>query len=252
MQKIIAANWKMYKTRAAAERTALDFAQALAGDDVLSDRQLLVFPSYTNISTVAAVLGKYSHVAVGAQNFYPAKEGAFTGEVSADMLRDAGASWVLTGHSERRHLLGEDDDSVARKTAFALTQGLNVMLCVGETLSERAAGELTDVLSRQIASAFVDLSRDTLFGRLAIVYEPVWAIGTGNVAGQVEIFEAHAATRSLVMRMVGEKGRDIPILYGGSVRPDNAATLVRLDNVDGLLVGGASLEAQSFMQIVKA
>ena len=231
MQKIIAANWKMYKTRAEAAQTARDLAEALA-DGTPHDRLVLVFPPFTDITVVAE---------------------AFTGEISAEMLRDAGATWVLAGHSERRHVFGESDELVARKTAFALTQGFKVMLCVGEMLHEREAGQLGDVLARQLATALELLPealRGTLPGRLALAYEPVWAIGTGKVAGPVEVQEAHAVLRALLADLIGATAAELPILYGGSVKPANASALVGLDNVDGLLVGGASLEAQSFLQII--
>ncbi|WP_165175345.1 triose-phosphate isomerase [Desulfovibrio sp. ZJ369] len=248
MQKIIAANWKMHKTRGEAAQTAKDLAAALAEKN-LEGRQVLVFPPFTAIADVAAAFAGKEVLAVGGQNCYPAEQGAYTGEISPGMLRDAGASWVLTGHSERRHVLGESDAFVADKTAFALAHGLKVMLCVGETLDERVAGRLHEVLSRQLGSAVGPLAQERLAGRLAIAYEPVWAIGTGKVAGPEEVLEAHAETRRLLTEFAGADGSRLPILYGGSVKADNARMLIGLDNVDGLLVGGASLEAQSFAQI---
>lgn len=251
MQKIIAANWKMHKTRGEAAQTAKDLVSALAEKN-LEGRQVLVFPPFTAIADVAAAFAGRETLAVGGQNCYPAEQGAYTGEISPGMLRDAGASWLLTGHSERRHVFGESDDFVAAKTAFALAQGLKVMLCVGETLEERVAGRLHDVLSRQLGSAVSALAHDRLPGNLAVAYEPVWAIGTGKVAGPGEVMEAHAQTRRLLTEFAGSTGSRLPILYGGSVKADNAGMLVGLDNVDGLLVGGASLEAQSFAQIAGA
>lgn len=252
MQKIIAANWKMYKTRPEAAQTVAELTQALAGGTP-HDRLVLIFPPFTSVDVVAAAFRDKKNLAVGGQNFYPVEQGAFTGEISTAMLKNAGATWVLVGHSERRHVFSESDELVARKTAFALEQGFKVMLCVGETLQEREAGQLRDVLSRQLSSALGPLpeaQRGTLAGRLAIAYEPVWAIGTGKVAGPAEVREAHAALRALLAEMLGETAADLPILYGGSVKPTNASALVGLDNVDGLLVGGASLEAQSFLQII--
>ncbi|MDR1776891.1 MAG: triose-phosphate isomerase [Desulfovibrio sp.] len=250
MRKIVAANWKMYKTRGEAEKTASELRVSMT-EETAGGRRVVIFPSFTNIAAVAGVFAGHPSVSVGAQNFYPAVEGAFTGETSLNMLRDLGATWALTGHSERRHILGETDELVARKTAFALQEGFSVMLCIGETLAQREAGELDKVLSRQTESALAALPPDSL-GRLAIAYEPVWAIGTGKVAGPTEALEAHAAVRALVLKLLGDAGRSVPILYGGSVKPDNAATLLELDNVDGLLVGGASLNSQSFLQIVNA
>ncbi|MDR1660382.1 MAG: triose-phosphate isomerase [Desulfovibrio sp.] len=250
MQKIIAANWKMYKSRQEARKTASDLRDMLSAED-LHGKRVVVFPSFTNIPAVLDIFAATPCVTVGAQNFYPAGEGAFTGEISLAMLRDVGVSQVLAGHSERRHLLGEADEFVARKTAFALNRGFSAMLCIGETLAEREAGDLVKVLSRQTGAALANLPEDCL-ARLSIAYEPVWAIGTGKVAGPAEVLEAHAAVRSLVAQILGDAGRGVPILYGGSVRPDNAATLLELDNVDGLLVGGASLNAETFAQIIRA
>ncbi len=166
------------------------------------------------------------------------------------MLLDAGAVWVLTGHSERRHVLGESDELVGRKTAFALEQGLKVMLCIGEKLEEREAGRLEAVLRRQLDSG-LPAGENALESRFAVAYEPVWAIGTGKVAGPDEVLATHAVVRRLLCERLGEAGNGIPILYGGSVKPANAGSLIGLDNVDGLLIGGASLDAQSFVQIIR-
>lgn len=254
MQKIFAANWKMYKTRAQAAQCAEELAAGLRG--MPAGQSVMVFAPFTAISDVAAAFADMPGLFVGGQNCYPAEQGAFTGEISPVMLRDAGAEWVLTGHSERRHIMGEDDAMVARKTVFALENGLNVLLCVGETLAERESGKLHAVLERQLEAVFSAMPESmrggALEGRLAVGYEPVWAIGTGKVAGPVEVIESHAATRSLLLKFAGETANRLPILYGGSVKPNNAAALMALDNVDGLLVGGASLEAQSFLQIIGA
>ncbi len=255
MHKIIAANWKMYKDRTEAATTAGEIAAALP--DVLpKGRQVVIFPPVTSIECVAQAFRGHKSLAVGAQNFYPAPEGAFTGEVSVGMLRDVGAEWVLAGHSERRHIFGETDEMVARKAIFALSHGLKTMLCIGETLEERELGNLYAVLERQLTAFFAarpeGMTGDALVGRLAIAYEPVWAIGTGKVAGPGEVREAHGVTKALLEKFIGETGKKLPVLYGGSVKPDNAGALIALDNVDGLLVGGASLEAQSFLQIIGA
>ncbi|MBQ9453801.1 MAG: triose-phosphate isomerase [Desulfovibrio sp.] len=256
MQNIIAANWKMHKTRAEAAQCSASLANALGAGTTASGALVLVFAPFTCIDVVAGAFAKTSFLACGGQDCYPAAEGAFTGEISPTMLADAGATWVLTGHSERRHVLGEDDALVARKTTFALEQGLNVMLCIGETLEERENGQLRYVLERQLTSVFDampdSLRGDALAGRFAVAYEPVWAIGTGKVAGQAEVLDAHATVRTLLQKLVGATAVDLPILYGGSVKPSNAAGLMSLDNVDGLLVGGASLDAQSFLQIIGA
>ena len=255
MHKIIAANWKMYKDRTEATTTAGEIAAALP--EVLpKERRVIVFPPVTAIECVAQAFCGHKSLTVGAQNFYPAPEGAFTGEVSVGMLRDVGAEWVLAGHSERRHIFGETDEMVARKAIFALSHGLKTMLCIGETLEEREQGNLYAVLERQLTAFFAakpeGMAGDALVGRLAIAYEPVWAIGTGKVAGPGEVREAHGVARALLEKFIGETAKKLPVLYGGSVKPDNAGALIALDNVDGLLVGGASLEAQSFLQIIGA
>lgn len=252
MQKIIAANWKMHKTRPEAAQEAAKIAQSLATGAPLK-RLVVVFPPYTDIATVADAFAGVANTATGGQNFYPAEQGAFTGEISPAMLRDAGATWALTGHSERRHIFDESDEIIAKKTAFGLAQGFKIMLCVGETLEEREKGQLKSVLSRQLSSAIAPLpDRGRLTDRLAIAYEPVWAIGTGKVAGQEEIVDAHATVRSLLSDLIGNSADQMPILYGGSVKPANAASILGLSNVDGLLVGGASLEAASFLEIIRA
>lgn len=254
MQKIIAANWKMHKIRPQAAQTAAQLSQALA-NGTPKGHLVVVFPPYTDISTVADAFSGVANLAVGGQNFYPEQQGAFTGEISIDMLRDAGAVWVLVGHSERRHIFGESDGLIARKTAYSVAQGFKVMLCVGETLEEREAGQLKSVLSRQLSTALaaLDQSRNKRGAdQLVIAYEPVWAIGTGKVAGPDEILVAHAAVRAILKEHVGEGANDMHILYGGSVKPGNAASILALENVDGLLVGGASLEAESFLGILRA
>lgn len=254
MQKIIAANWKMYKTRPQAAQSAQEIAKALK-PGTPHDRLAVLFAPFTDIAVVAESIAGVKNLEVGGQNFYPEEQGAFTGEISPAMLRDAGAQWLLTGHSERRHIFGETDALVARKTAFGLEKGFKVMLCVGEKLEEREAGKLREVLQRQLDSAIQPLdakARAGLAGSFAIAYEPVWAIGTGKVAGPAEVLDAHAVTRGILTDILGVAAQDLPILYGGSVKPENAGALVNLDNVDGLLVGGASLEAKSFLQILGA
>ncbi|MDR2695320.1 MAG: triose-phosphate isomerase [Deltaproteobacteria bacterium] len=249
MPKLMAANWKMYKTAPQARACAEELCRLLpAAPDM---REVLVCPPFTAIAAVAAVFAGKPGFLTGAQNMYPMEEGAFTGEISPEMLKDAGARWVLTGHSERRGVLGESDEQVGAKTAFALAQGLNVVLCIGETLAQREAGQLEQVLARQIAAGLADVPPSCPPLCLAVAYEPVWAIGTGKVAGPGEILEAHAMVRKLLSDKAG-MSRDLRILYGGSVKPDNASEIIGLDNVDGVLVGGASLQAESFSRIVRA
>lgn len=254
MQKIIAANWKMHKIRKQAAETAAALALDLP-NGAPDNRLVVVFPPFTDIATVSEAFLGAQNFATGGQNFYPAEQGAFTGEISPAMLADAGASWALTGHSERRHIFDESDEIVAKKTEFGLSKNLKIMLCVGETLEEREAGQLQQVLKRQLSSAIAPLVKngfDNLEKRLAIAYEPVWAIGTGKVAGPAEIIEAHAEVRKLLKEQLKDVASEMPVLYGGSVKADNATGILALDNVDGLLVGGASLEADSFLKIIKA
>jgi triosephosphate isomerase len=188
----------------------------------------------------------------GAENVYPANEGAFTGEISPVMIKACGASWVLTGHSERRHILGESDEFVGEKTAFALQSGLRVMLCIGETLEERESGLLRNALERQLKLGLKNVPAETPAEALAIAYEPVWAIGTGKTATNDDIVETHAICRELMREIMGARADESPLLYGGSVKPANAGAILTLDNVDGVLVGGASLKADSFTQIINA
>ena len=220
MRTIIAANWKMNKTRTEAKATAHELASILGGAP--DDRDVVVFAPFTALEATREGLDGAPGIFVGAQNMYPAESGAFTGEISPAMLREAGCTWVLTGHSERRHVLGESPDFVGKKTAFALEQGFSVILCIGETLAERKAGKLNSIL------------------------------GTGQTASDEDIRMVHTLVRELLSSLLGSNGIGIQILYGGSVKPDNAKAILSLDNVDGLLVGGASLQAQSFADIVRA
>ncbi|MDR0239642.1 MAG: triose-phosphate isomerase [Deltaproteobacteria bacterium] len=249
LPKLMAANWKMYKATAQARASAEELCTLLPVTP--EQREILVCPPFTAIAAVAAVFAGKPGFLTGAQNLYPKEEGAFTGEISPDMLKDAGARWVLTGHSERRSLFGESDAQVGAKTAFALAQGLNAVLCIGETLDQREAGQLEQVLARQLAAGLADVPPSCPPVCLAVAYEPVWAIGTGKVAGPKEILEAHALVRRLLCEKLG-MSRELRILYGGSVKPDNASEIIGLDNVDGVLVGGASLQAESFSRIVRA
>ena len=250
MKKLMAANWKMYKTGAEAVATLNELAGLLNGQ-APEGREIVIFVPFTALEKASDAMKAIKGGMTGAENMYPAAEGAFTGEISPAMIKACGAAWVLTGHSERRHVLGESDELVGRKTAFALEQGLKVMLCIGEKLEERESGQLEDVLRRQLDSG-LPAGGDALEGRFAVAYEPVWAIGTGKVAGPDEVLATHAVVRRLLCERLGETGNRIPILYGGSVKPANAGNLIGLDNVDGLLIGGASLDAQSFVQIIRA
>ena len=248
MKKIIAANWKMNETRAQGEALARSVAEGIAS--LPDDRQVVIFPPATALDIVTgASMGRFE---TGIQNFYPAENGAFTGEISPAMVHDCGGQWALCGHSERRHIFNEPDELISRKVNFALAHDLKVMLCVGETLEERESGHLNAVLMRQLTSALSGQSSETAVSSIAIAYEPVWAIGTGKTAGPAEIKEAHELIRGDLRTMFASACTELPILYGGSVKPSNAHEILGLDNVDGVLVGGASLEAKSFLAIINS
>ncbi|GMV13469.1 MAG: triose-phosphate isomerase [Polyangiaceae bacterium] len=243
---IIAGNWKMYKGGSAGPELARAIVTA-CGD--LAGVSLVLAPPFTVLAEVVrAVSG--SRVEVAGQNLYPKPEGAFTGEVSAPMLLDAGCKWVIIGHSERRQFFGETDEGVREKTAAAMAAGLRPIVCIGETLAERDAGKTLDVVHRQLDAFSSVLAERPGFGTIA--YEPVWAIGTGKVAGPEQAQEVHHALRQRLTQKDATLGRSTHILYGGSVKPDNASGLLSCPDVDGALVGGASLDAGSFAKIVEA
>lgn len=249
MKKLMAANWKMYKTVAQGVETVSELVGLLEGK-LPVDREVLICPSAFMLAQVGAVAK--GGFAVGAQNFYPAVQGAYTGEVAPDQLLDLDCRYALVGHSERRHVLGETDEFLAEKVAFGLNAGLKIILCIGEKIEERKAGKVEDVLERQLKVGLAGVLTDITAENLAVAYEPVWAIGTGEVAGSVDILAAHAFVRQCLRALVPAVADGIRILYGGSVKPENAAEIIRLDNVDGVLVGGASLKAESFSKIVLA
>jgi triosephosphate isomerase len=240
-----AANWKMYKTVHEAVVFTKEFRRLL--DAGLVD--VVLAPPFTAIHAVAEA-ARNSDIAVAGQDVHWEKEGAFTGEVSPAMLKEAGAEYVVIGHSERRRLFGETDQTVNRKINAALAAGLVPIVCIGETLDEREAGQTLAVLDRQIKDGFDGFSA-TQLGALVIAYEPVWAIGTGRNATPEQAQEAHAHIRGRLRSWFGAPAADhCRILYGGSVKPDNIATLRAQPDVDGALVGGASLDPRSFADIV--
>jgi len=246
-KKFVAGNWKMHTTLAEGR----ELARAIRAEvENVEGVRIAVIPPFTSVAAVAEVL-RGSRIEVGGQDLHWEEKGAFTGEVSAPMLRDAGATVVLVGHSERRQYFGETDESANRKVRAALAAGLSPVLCVGETLDERDAGRTLDVVGRQVRGGLAGLSSAEL-ARVCIAYEPVWAIGTGRTATPEQAQEVHAAVRAILRELGGDVTEAIPILYGGSVKPDNAPALLALSDVDGALVGGASLEASSFSAIVRA
>jgi triosephosphate isomerase (TIM) len=245
-RKLIAGNWKMNKTVAEAEALVAAIKQGVAS----ATSEALVAPPFTSLAAVVAV-AKGSPVAVAAQNMHFERDGAYTGEVSPVMLKDLGVSHVILGHSERRQHFAETDAGVARKTKFAVEHGLVPIACVGETLAEREAGRTMEVVGRQLDAILGALTAEEA-KKIVIAYEPVWAIGTGRVATPEQAQEVHAFIRGRIAAKHGPAVADVVrILYGGSVKPDNVKGLMALPDVDGALVGGASLTAESFLKLVR-
>jgi triosephosphate isomerase len=246
-KKLIAANWKMYKTP---EQTTAFFQEFLPLVATHDRDEIVVCAPYIDLQTaVAAAAG--SNVAVGALNMHWEKEGAFTGEISAPMLNSIGVTHVIIGHSERRQYFNETDDTVNRKLELALESGLTPIVCVGEVLEEREAGLTEDVLRRQCLRAFHGISGRKA-ARLSVAYEPVWAIGTGKTATPAMAADAHLVIRGEAAKAFGEEfAGQLRILYGGSVKPENASALMAEEEIDGALVGGASLDPKSFAKIVQ-
>lgn len=251
---LVAGNWKMNLTRQAAIDLATGVADALG--QVLSPRgpvQSAIFPTAVHLDAVRAALEeRRSTLPVGAQNVWHAADGAFTGEISIGMLRDISISWLLIGHSERRHVIGESDELIRLKTHSAMEAGLTTVLCIGETLEQREASETDAVNEHQLRSALSDLSASCT-GELIVAYEPVWAIGTGKTATPEDAEAAHASVRKVLAEVFSEdRAEGIRILYGGSMKPENAPDLLAMPNIDGGLIGGASLKVDQFASIVSA
>jgi triosephosphate isomerase len=246
---LIAGNWKMYNGGARGIALARGIADGLTG--MTAGVTVVVAPPFTALGAVAAELEHTgSGIEVSGQNLHPKPEGAFTGEISAPMLLESGCKWVIIGHSERRQYFGETDPGVHEKTVVAIHAGLRPIVCIGETLAEREGGKTLDVIFRQLDAFSADLEANPGFG--VIAYEPVWAIGTGKVAGPDQAQEAHAAIRERLAKTSAGLAEKTLVLYGGSVKADNAATLLACPDIDGALVGGASLDAGSFIKIVKS
>jgi triosephosphate isomerase len=242
----MAGNWKMYKT---VSQTSVFFEKFRPLVEKSRDREIVVCPPFINLQA-AIEATKGTQVEIGAQNMYWAKEGAFTGEISGPMLTAIGVKWVLLGHSERRQYFGETDESLLERIQAALEIGLNPIVCVGEKLEERESGQTNEVLRRQFEVGISALTPEQ-FAKIVIAYEPVWAIGTGRTATPEIAQEAHAYIRSLAKSKYGEEATSkLRILYGGSVKPDNTKTLMSQPDLDGVLVGGASLDPASFASIV--
>ena len=244
---IIAGNWKMYKTILESVATAIDLKARVSG---ISDREIVICPVFTSLKFVYDVLAN-SNVKVGAQDLFWEEKGAFTGEISPSQIKDTGCAYVIIGHSERRQFFHETNETVGKKVLAALKAGLSPIVCVGELLAERESGRTFAVNEKQIREGLGCRSKEQAT-RIVIAYEPVWAIGTGKVATPAQAEEVHIYIRKTVVNMFGQDVADgIRILYGGSVKPENISDLMAQKNIDGALVGGASLEADSFVKIIK-
>lgn len=244
---MIAGNWKLHKTIG----EALDLASALKQEtSEVEDIDIVIAPVFTCLAKVAEQLVG-SNIALAGQNCYPAPGGAFTGEVSPALLRDAGCRYCIVGHSERRQLFGETDAFINEKVRALLAAGLGVIFCIGETLEEREGDQMYEVLATQVREGLREITAEQM-SQVVIAYEPVWAIGTGKTASDQQAEEAHAFVRGLVRGLYSEEvAEDTRILYGGSVKPDNVDGLMAQMDVDGALVGGASLKADDFLRIIR-
>ena len=244
---LIAGNWKMYKTVAEAVKYVKEF-RFLVKD--ITDVEIVVAPPFPALHA-AAEAARNSNIAIAAQDLYWEREGAFTGAVSAPMIKEAGAEFVIIGHSERRTLFAETDPTVNRKVAAAFAAGLTPIACIGETLDQRERNETFDVLDRQIKQGLDGLTSEHL-SQLVLAYEPVWAIGTGRNATPAQAAEAHGHIRQRLRQWFGADAADLcHVIYGGSVKPENIRDLITQPDVDGALVGGASLDVQAFFDIVR-
>ena len=243
---LIAGNWKMFKTWQEAKETAVRLAGRVAAT---TDRDIMVAPQFTALVPVCEALAS-SNIDIGAQDLFWEAEGAYTGEVSPDMIAATGCRYVIIGHSERRQYFGETDESVNKKIRAARTAGLIPVMCIGETEEEREAKKTFSVLDKQIKNGLQGFDLDDMRD-LVLAYEPVWAIGTGKTATKDQAQEVHAYVREAIKALFGEPlAAAVRILYGGSVKPANIAELMKMDDIDGALVGGASLDAESFAEIV--
>lgn len=245
-RKIFAGNWKMYKTYSEAVQLVNGLT---AGLKKTEGREYVIFPPSPYLKEMSSLCHATPFL-TGAQNMYYENQGAFTGEVSPLMVKDCGASFILIGHSERRHVFHETDQDVNKKLKAAIAHGIQPMLCIGELLDERENGQTVPVLKRQIHEAFSGIEKSDAL-KVSIAYEPVWAIGTGKVATPEIAEETHVSIRKILKDLYGEDtASGISILYGGSVKPDNIAGLYKMGNIDGFLVGGASLEIKAFLEII--
>lgn len=245
---VFAANWKMNQAPADAEAFMRTFVSQYGK---MQDRRVLFFPPAVTLHVVVAAVKQRSDLAVGVQNIHWEDKGAFTGETSASLARAAGARFALVGHSERRHVFGETEEETGKKVAAAVKAGITPVICVGETLAQREAGQTVEVVLRQLRAAVAGIEAAQVATSM-IAYEPVWAIGTGKTATPDDAQEVHAAIRAELITLVGERGGAVPILYGGSVNRSNVDALTAAEDVDGVLVGGASLDPESWLAISRS
>ena len=248
IRPVFAANWKMNLGPTAARAFVDAFLSQHAPAD---DRTVILFPPAISFAAVLAATRARADLRLGVQNVHAEEKGAFTGETSAAMAADAGAGYALVGHSERRHVFGETEGETARKCARVVEHGLVPILCVGETLQQREHGDTEHIVLQQLRTGLASLPHAAL-NAVIIAYEPVWAIGTGRTATPDDAAAVHCVIRAVLVELVGAAGSAVPILYGGSVTPSNAATLLNADQVDGLLVGGASLDPAGWAAICRA
>jgi triosephosphate isomerase len=246
-KKFVCGNWKMFKTPGEGAALARDLRGMVSM--VRDQVEIAVAPPFTALAAVGKAL-EGSNIRLAAQNVHWEEQGAFTGEISAPMLADAGCRYCIVGHSERRQLFGESDEGVRRKVGALLARGILPIVCVGETLAEREAGRTLEVVSRQLRGGLSGLPQEPI-ASITVAYEPVWAIGTGKTATAAQAQEIHAAIRALLRELGGSGADAVRIQYGGSVKPENAAELMSQPDIDGALVGGASLKAEDFSKIIK-
>ncbi|MGE5364839.1 MAG: triose-phosphate isomerase [Bacteroidota bacterium] len=248
-KKVIAGNWKMNNDIPASEKLISEIKEQLSA--ISTDAVVIVCPPFVSLSKASELL-KGSQIKLGAQNMYFEDNGAYTGEVSASMLKSAGCEYVILGHSERRSIFMESDEVINKKVKKAISAGLKPIFCVGETLQEREEGIMENVITTQVTGGLKDISAEEL-KTVIVAYEPVWAIGTGKVATPAQAEEVHSIIRKLIAQLYNqEAAENIIIQYGGSVKPDNSAELLSQPDIDGALVGGACLKADSFAGIIKS
>ncbi|MBK6913286.1 MAG: triose-phosphate isomerase [Ignavibacteriales bacterium] len=246
-KKVIAGNWKMNNDLQASEKLIVELKNLLKNSK--ANCEVIICPAFTSLSEASKLI-EGSAIKLGAQNIHFEDSGAFTGEVSSSMLKSVGCGFVIIGHSERRHIFGETDDMINKKIKKALSAGLNPIFCIGELLEERERGITNDVIKRQVLNGLNGISVEQM-KNVIIAYEPVWAIGTGKTATPLQAQEVHSFVRSLILDKFGKTtAENIVIQYGGSVKPDNAKELLSQNDIDGALVGGACLKADSFMGII--